>query len=224
MQSSLISTHAIARAPGSAFHAATDHPELESVNTFPVLATPEDDTVLGATIVLPDHPQIAPESKGSLLDGTEVEEALLLSDGLIGTRRVMEAKPDGYTLLLQVPSIVVTKHVPGLKGVDPLARLTPVTAVSISPAAIVASAKLPAKTLGEFISYCKTASTPCSLASGENLARVSARQLAAEAGIPNLIVTPHVAWAAHEARQRALDQVTENIAEYLRGGRLRRIV
>jgi glycerate dehydrogenase len=42
--------------------------------------------------------------------------------------------------------------------------------------------------------------------------------------IPNLIVTPHVAWAAQEARQRALDQVTENIADFLRGGSLRRLV
>lgn len=42
--------------------------------------------------------------------------------------------------------------------------------------------------------------------------------------IPNLIVTPHVAWAAQEARQRALDQVTENIADFLRGGKLRRLV
>ena len=44
------------------------------------------------------------------------------------------------------------------------------------------------------------------------------------AGIPNLIVTPHIAWAAREARQRAMDQVTENIREFLRGGRLRRVV
>jgi glycerate dehydrogenase len=44
------------------------------------------------------------------------------------------------------------------------------------------------------------------------------------ADIPNLIVTPHVAWAAQEARQRALDQVTENIADFLRGGTLRRVV
>jgi glycerate dehydrogenase len=44
------------------------------------------------------------------------------------------------------------------------------------------------------------------------------------AGIPNLIVTPHVAWAAREARQRAMDQVTENVREFLRGGRLRRVV
>ncbi len=110
------------------------------------------------------------------------------ADGLIGTRRVMEAKPDGYTLLLQVPAIVVTKYTPGLKGIDPLARLDPLTAVSQSPAAIVASARLPVRTFAEFIAYCKTAAQPCSLASGESLARISARQLAAEAGIPNLIV------------------------------------
>jgi glycerate dehydrogenase len=41
---------------------------------------------------------------------------------------------------------------------------------------------------------------------------------------PNLIVTPHVAWAAAEARQRALNQVAENIVDYLRGGQLRRVV
>ena len=48
------------------------------MNTFPVLATAADDAVLGAAIVLPDHPRIAPESRGSLFDSTEIEEALLL--------------------------------------------------------------------------------------------------------------------------------------------------
>lgn len=43
-------------------------------------------------------------------------------------------------------------------------------------------------------------------------------------GIPNLVVTPHIAWAAQESRQRALDQVTENIVDFLAGGKLRRIV
>ncbi|MES2610362.1 MAG: tripartite tricarboxylate transporter substrate binding protein [Pseudomonadota bacterium] len=109
------------------------------------------------------------------------------ADGLIGSRRVMEAKADGHTLLLQVPAIVLTRYMPGLKGIDPLARLEPVTAVSQSPAAIVASAKLPAKTLAELFQYCKTAATPCSLASGESLARISGKQLADESGIANLI-------------------------------------
>ena len=34
--------------------------------------------MLGAAIVLPDHPQIAPESRGNLFDNTEIEEALVL--------------------------------------------------------------------------------------------------------------------------------------------------
>ena len=43
-----------------------------------MLASADDDAVLGAAIVLPDHPQIAPESRGGLFDSTEIEEALLL--------------------------------------------------------------------------------------------------------------------------------------------------
>lgn len=78
LQASLMSTHVIATAPGCRFRSPLDTPELSSVNTFPVLATPDDDTVLGATIMLPDHPQLAPESRGNLFDGTEIEEALLL--------------------------------------------------------------------------------------------------------------------------------------------------
>jgi glycerate dehydrogenase len=43
-------------------------------------------------------------------------------------------------------------------------------------------------------------------------------------GIPNLLVTPHVAWAAIEARQRAVDELALNIADFLRGGRRGRVV
>jgi glycerate dehydrogenase len=32
---------------------------------------------------------------------------------------------------------------------------------------------------------------------------------------PTLIITPHIAWAAKEARQRALDRIAENIAAFL---------
>jgi glycerate dehydrogenase len=42
--------------------------------------------------------------------------------------------------------------------------------------------------------------------------------------IPNLIVTPHSAWAAREARQRAIDEMAENIADFRRGGRRGRVV
>ncbi len=90
----LLSTHLIARVSGGRFasprapsdHAATAVMTSYSVNTFPVLAADDDTVMLGAAIILPDHPQIAPESKGSLFDSTEIEEALrihllALSDG-----------------------------------------------------------------------------------------------------------------------------------------------
>lgn len=116
-----------------------------------------------------------------------VVENLPGADGLIGMRRVMEAKPDGYTLLLQMPAIVLTKYTPGLKGIAPLAQLTPITAVSQSPAAIVASAKLPVKTLRELFQYCQKAPKPCATGSGETLAKVSAKQIAAEVPLPGLL-------------------------------------
>jgi hypothetical protein len=77
---SLISTHPLLTVDGGTFISPLEPPAVESpsVNTFPVLADPQDAVILGAAIVLPDHPQIAPESRGSLFDGTEIEEALLL--------------------------------------------------------------------------------------------------------------------------------------------------
>jgi glycerate dehydrogenase len=42
--------------------------------------------------------------------------------------------------------------------------------------------------------------------------------------IPNLIVTPHVAWAAREARQRCLDEMAANVRDFAGGGRRSRVV
>jgi hypothetical protein len=77
LTSALISTHPVLRILGGRFISPLERP-CASVNTFPVLASEEDDVLLGAAIVLPDHPRIAPESRGLLFDSTEIEEALLL--------------------------------------------------------------------------------------------------------------------------------------------------
>jgi glycerate dehydrogenase len=42
--------------------------------------------------------------------------------------------------------------------------------------------------------------------------------------IPNLIVTPHIAWAAREARQRCIDEMAANVEDFRRGGRRGRVV
>jgi glycerate dehydrogenase len=43
-------------------------------------------------------------------------------------------------------------------------------------------------------------------------------------GLPNLVVTPHTAWAARESRQRCIDEMAANVEDFLRGGRRGRVV
>ncbi len=74
----LVSTHMAIHISRGRFYSPLDSEGCASVNTWPVLASPADDTILAAAIVLPDHPQLAPESRGELFDNTEIEEALLL--------------------------------------------------------------------------------------------------------------------------------------------------
>jgi hypothetical protein len=79
LEASLLSTLPSLRLGSGRFASPLDEgAALRNENTFPVLATADDDVLLGATIMLPEHPQIAPESRGDLFDGTEIEEALLL--------------------------------------------------------------------------------------------------------------------------------------------------
>lgn len=42
-------------------------------------------------------------------------------------------------------------------------------------------------------------------------------------GLPNLVLTPHVAWAARESRQRCLDELALNVEAFLRGERRNRV-
>lgn len=73
----LLSTQILIRISGGRFLSPLQSGG-RSINTYPILVGPADDGILGTTIVLPDHPQMAPESRGNLFDSTEIEEALLL--------------------------------------------------------------------------------------------------------------------------------------------------
>ena len=77
LRRSLLSVQLLIQISGGSFLSPLEA-GCESVNTYPVLAGEGDDAVLGTTIVLPDHPQLAPESRGNMFDSSEIEEALLL--------------------------------------------------------------------------------------------------------------------------------------------------
>ena len=108
------------------------------------------------------------------------------ADGLIGSRRAIEAKPDGHTLLVQLPSLVLIRHLPNFKGVDPVTQLMPVSAFSVLSGVYVANTAIPGNTLGEVLRHCNTAPKPCSFGTTENTARLRMKMLAVE--IPSMIV------------------------------------
>lgn len=110
------------------------------------------------------------------------------ADGLIGTRRVMDSKPDGQTLLLQVPSLLLMKYQSSLKGVDPMARLEPVSALSMSPTAVVVTGKLPIHSLADLAAYCRKPGAACSAGSGENSSKLRARLFADSYGLHDLAI------------------------------------
>jgi hydrogenase maturation protease len=86
LRRTLASTHVVLRSREGAFVSQTDPPaELrehiagcENVGAWPVLVG-DRHTMLASPIILPDHPQIAPESPGDLFDGCEIDQLLILN-------------------------------------------------------------------------------------------------------------------------------------------------
>jgi hypothetical protein len=123
---SLISTHVVVKISDGCFISPLESGR-RSVNIWPVLATPADDAILGAAIVLPDHPQIAPESRGNLFDNTEIEEALTLHvHTLTDSEREHAAAQDPVVremlerALAVTPAEIMSLH-GGMKDVPPAA-------------------------------------------------------------------------------------------------------
>jgi hypothetical protein len=77
LRQSLLSTQLLVQIDGGRFLSPLEA-DGTSINTYPVLTGESDNVILGTTIMLPDHPQLAPESRGGMFDSTEIEEALLL--------------------------------------------------------------------------------------------------------------------------------------------------
>jgi hypothetical protein len=88
LQHALIAVHVLIGAVGGSFLSMTDPPEwaaaetaaCTNTGTWPVLAGPPEcrNLMLCAPVILPDHPEIAPESPGEHFDGTEIDEILTL--------------------------------------------------------------------------------------------------------------------------------------------------
>ena len=74
----------------------------------------------------------------------------------IGTKAVIAAPPDGYTLLMGQSSLAITTALNKNLGYDVTKDLTPIVNVVVGPNVLMVNPKIPAATLKEFIGYAKS--------------------------------------------------------------------
>jgi len=132
--SSLVSTHTILRIAGCGFVSLTDPPPrfasqaaaCANVGAWPVLVGEEGEThtLLSSPIILPDYPQLAPESPGDLFDGTEIDEILTLRILALtdDEKRAAAATDDRVRQLLERTAVMAQDQLLSLHGVMRQAR------------------------------------------------------------------------------------------------------
>ncbi|MBR8640011.1 hypothetical protein KEF29_13710 [Streptomyces tuirus] len=100
LRRALIATHTLIGGHGVEFVSLIDPPTMLGEHarscrnefTFPVLGNAAADVLLSAPILLPDHPQVAPESPGDLHDAAEIDEILTLRTMLLTDEEKREAR------------------------------------------------------------------------------------------------------------------------------------
>jgi tripartite-type tricarboxylate transporter receptor subunit TctC len=76
--------------------------------------------------------------------------------GTIGSRLMLDAQPDGYTILMSsVSTHAIGPHLYAKPPYDPMQDFTAISEVSVTPTVLMASAMLPVNTLKEFIALAK---------------------------------------------------------------------
>jgi hypothetical protein len=123
LRASLLSTHVVIEVTDGRFVSPLERDgpaagACRNINTWPVLAAPDDDAILAAPIVLGDHPRIAPESLGNLFDNTEIEEALLLHVQTLSDdeREQVAAQDPAVREMLERASAATPEEVAALHG------------------------------------------------------------------------------------------------------------
>jgi tripartite-type tricarboxylate transporter receptor subunit TctC len=87
--------------------------------------------------------------------------------GTLGTRDVVNADPDGYTLTVaQTPEIAINPYFMKAVGYDPQKDLQPIALGGVVPLALAVPANAPYSTIGEFVAFLRSTDKPLTFASG----------------------------------------------------------
>ncbi|CAM3536297.1 ABC transporter substrate-binding protein [Bordetella sputigena] len=108
------------------------------------------------------------------------------ADGMIATRQVMRAAPDGYTLLISIPAIAALKYISKSMDADPLVELRPVSMLASGPTGIVVKAGTEIQTIDDLKRACAKNAARCSWASGEPFTLLAGTGLVEKMGLKDM--------------------------------------
>ena len=132
--------------PFAAAHSSAGYPDRPIRLVVPFAPGGVTDT--GARIVA--------DKLGQRLGQTVVVENRPGASGNIGTQAVVNAEPDGYTLVVGFDgTMVINPHVYRKIGFDPIKDFTPISKIGDAALILVANPKLPVTSLQELVTYSK---------------------------------------------------------------------
>ena len=108
------------------------------------------------------------------------------ASGIVGAKAVINASPDGYTLLVSsVASVIIPPSLTDPPAFDPLRDLTPITGIGTVPVVLVVRPSLGIRTFPELLAYAKANPGKLNLASSGTgtISHLTAELLTRETGI-----------------------------------------
>lgn len=113
------------------------------------------------------------------------------ANGIIGSDIVAKSAPDGYTLIVTtVNTQTITPHLYTRLPYDPTKDFAPITTLFITPYMLVASNRLPANSVREFVSLAKASPGKYSIGYVSSTPQLGAELFKVSAGI-NLLMVPY---------------------------------
>ncbi len=106
--------------------------------------------------------------------------------GVIGTRSVARAAPDGYTILLSyTATMAIAPAMNANAGYDPRKDFVPIGMIGAAPSVLVVTPSMPVHSVAELIAYAKAAPTPVQYGSPGvgTVNHLAGEYLAAETGM-----------------------------------------
>lgn len=136
--------------------AAQDYPQREISVTVPYSPGGQGDLFA----------RVLSDPLAALLGQSVIVENRPGATGMLGTRRVVRDKPDGYSILMgQTGEIAIIPSANKAAGYDTLRDLAPVVLVGDSPLVMIAPQKAPFDTVQELVAYARNKSGQLAYAS-----------------------------------------------------------